>query len=486
MNPVAQHLEAPPIPARMVNGDCEVAMISMLLLDNRRVDAVAEMLRPEHFSDALLGRVFARIVDLASAGQQATAITLAHEFAVDPAMLALGGPGRFLGNLTSSPGMLLLRPRETAKVIAGLARERALHANLCRLTERLESGDHGGVDSLIAETDAALMKLTERGAVSNGAVFSKAFDRTIERIEREANGEIPPGIAVSGLDDLNRLFGPAMRPGNLIVLAGRPGMGKSALLVATMLASARAGHGTGVFSLEMDVDGLTVRAISSLIFEHGNSLSFEKLQSGDWTAFDQHRIKVAREQIDSWPLELRYEPGLTLASLARSLRRMKREMAAKGQVLRIALVDYLQLMSGSDDRKGQNRSEQVGELSRGLKVLAGELGIVVIALSQLSRKCEEREDKRPMLSDLRESGAIEQDADAVGFVYREQYYLEQSEPKIGDKKREAWEIEMQASRNRMELIAAKVRQGKTGRRLLHYFLENQAVRGSRFYQDMSI
>lgn len=457
-------------------------MIGSLLIDNRFVDVVADSLAPDDFAEPLYGRLYARITHIVSSGGQAAVATIAHEFAQDAAMLELGGAAGFLAQLTASPAVLLVRPRENAKLIAGMARQRNLHAEALRIADQLEQGVGDDISPLIEQADAALSRLTEKRGASRGSSFAKAFDRTIERIRAEARGDVPRGITVAGLDDFNDLFGPAMRPGNLLVLAGRPGMGKTALLVETMLASARAGNGTAVFSLEMDVDGLTVRGISSLIYEHGDALSFEKLQKGDWTSFDEQRIEEARERIASWPLELRYEPGLTLAALARSLRRIQREMAAKGQTLRVALVDYLQLMGGGN--KNQNRSEIIGELSRGLKVLAGELGIVIIALSQLSRKCEEREDKRPQLSDLRESGSIEQDADAVGFVFREQYYLEMAEPKIGDKKRADWEVEMQAAANRMELIAAKVRQGKTGRRLLNYFLNNQAVRGSRFYQDM--
>jgi len=821
VNAVSHPMEAPQIPARLANVETEMAMIGMLLIDNRFVDLVADHLEQGHFSEPLLGRLYARTVQIVSAGDQAAAVSIAHEFEDDPAIVAMGTTARqFLGNITASSGVLLLRPRETAKLIIGLAKQRALHAEALRIVADLESGEHDGIEALIDQTDTALMKLTETKKVTRGTSFAKAFDKTIERIRAEARGDVPRGIRVEGLDDFNDLFGSSMRPGNLLILAGRPGMGKAqpldakvlrsdgwttmgklrvgdplasidgensvvtgvfpqgpkqifritfsdgraaeccaehlwsvsyrkwdsprvlrtdklqemlsrvrykgrlwieqfsghfgggelpidpwllgfllgdgsicggqvrfstadaeileavaqrlphdlsishqggynyrittgrkgvanplmealrrlgvfetrsdtkfvptaylnadrgdrmallrglmdsdgwaetfaavrfstastrlaadvcylvrslgglcsirtrsttytykgetkagkpshmcrirfadaseifslerklarckrtentvrlnistieptriaeaqcisvshpsrlyvtddfvvthntALLVETMMASARAGHGTAVYSLEMDVDGLTVRGISSLIYEHGNSLSFDNLKLGDWTAFDERRIEEARAQIDAWPLELRYEPSLTLAALARSLRRIKREMAARGQELRVALVDYLQLMSGGG--KNQTRTEIIGEISRGLKVLAGELGIVIIALSQLSRKCEEREDKRPMLSDLRESGAIEQDADAVGFVFREQYYLEMAEPKEGDSKRAGWEIDLLAARDRMEMIAAKVRQGKTGRRRLHYFLDNQAVRGSRFNQD---
>lgn len=482
MNAMADRIEAPQIPARLANVETEMAMVGMLLIDNRFVDLVADHLAQEHFSEPLLGRIYARTVQIVSSGDQAAAVSIAHEFETDPAIVAMGTTARhFLGQITASSGVLLLQPRATAKLISGLAKQRVLYAEAGRIREQLEEGVDGDLSTLIEQADTALSKLTEKPAVSRRARIAKAFDRTLERIRAEKNGDVARGVRVEGLDDVNHLFGKAMRAGKLIYLAGRPGMGKTALAISTALASGRAGNGTVFYSLEMEVEDLTERAIADLIYEHGNSLSLDNLQQGNFTAFDEQAITNARAQIESWPLELVSEPELTLNGLARSLRRIKREMAAKGDELRVVFIDYLQLMSG--DQRRQSRTEFVGELSRGLKVLAGQLGIVIIALSQLSRKCEEREDKRPMLSDLRESGSIEQDADAVGFVFREQYYLEMAEPKEGDKNRAAWETDLLAARDRMELIAAKVRQGKTGRRRLHYFLDNQAVRGSRFYQD---
>lgn len=467
------------VPETLHNVEGEAVLLGAMMIDNRTIDRVADKLKPEDFHEPLHARLFTRMAQMAAQGVGASPVSLRPYFVDDPAMQALGGLG-YLARLTGNP-LALMAVDSTASQLANLSRRRTLWVESRALIERLATDPGADLDEIIEQADTAIAAASVPKEGRRSVTLAKAVDRTLDRIEKEASGEAPKGLRVTGLEDWNDLTG-GMRRGELIFIAGRPGMGKTGLMGGVALAAARAGLTTDLFSLEMDVDGLAVRMIGDLVYEHGNSLRFDDLKNGKWSEFDRRRIAEARAQIDAWPLQLHYEPGLTLAGLARALRRRKRELEAKGQTLDVVIVDYLQLMN-AEAQAGRNRSEEVGIISRGLKRLAGELGVAMIVGSQVNRECEKREDKRPILSDLRESGSIEQDADMIFFVYRDQYYLEQAEPKPGDKGRDAWEIDMQAARDRLELIAAKVRQGKTGRRLLHYFLDNQALRGSHFYRD---
>jgi replicative DNA helicase len=276
-----------------------------------------------------------------------------------------------------------------------------------------------------------------------------------------------------------------MRAGEVTILAGRPSMGKTAVALSVLLGAGQAGAGALFISLEMSRQELMKRAITDLIFAHGESASFDSVQKGKFTAFDQTRLREARQAIDNWPIIITDPSALRIGRLAMMIRRYQRRMAARGQELKLVVIDYLGLIQ-SDNRKA-SRYEQVAEVSRTIKRVAKECGVHILVLSQLSRAVEQREDKHPMLSDLRDAGDIEQDADNVVFVYREQYYLERAEPDPADiRKRPDWETQMDAARDRVELICAKRRNGRIGSRKCFFFGSHQAVRGSRFYQDMRV
>jgi replicative DNA helicase len=276
-----------------------------------------------------------------------------------------------------------------------------------------------------------------------------------------------------------------MRAGEVTILAGRPSMGKTALSLAVLLGAGQAGAGSLFISLEMKKKELMKRVITDLIYKHGESASFEQVKSGKFNEFDRGRIADARKAIDSWPVQIYDPPTLRIGRLAMTIRRYQRRMAGKGQHLKVVIIDYLGLIH--PDNAKASRYEQVALISRTVKQIANECGVHIVVLSQLNRQVEQREDKRPVLSDLRDAGDIEQDADNVVFVYREQYYLERSEPDPSDlKKRPGWETSMDAARDRVELICAKRRNGGVGKRTCWYFASHQAVRGSRFYQDMNV
>ena len=272
------------------------------------------------------------------------------------------------------------------------------------------------------------------------------------------------GIA-TGLSDLDRMMG-GLQPSDLVIVAGRPGMGKTALAtniafnVARAYSSERQQDGTikrldggivGFFSLEMSAEQLATRIIA----EQSGVASY-KIRRGEIQEHEFARIADAAREMERVPFYIDQTGGISIAQLTARARRLKRQ---KG--LDILVVDYLQLLSGSS-KKGDNRVQELTEITTGLKALAKELAVPVIALSQLSRQVEQRDDKRPQLSDLRESGSIEQDADVVMFVYREEYYLKNKEPKMGTEDYFKWQTEMEQVHGRAEVIIGKQRHGPTG------------------------
>ena len=254
---------------------------------------------------------------------------------------------------------------------------------------------------------------------------------------------------------------------------------------ATSVALGAADKGAGVLfiSLEMDLESITERMMADLLHWHRATTTYQDVQNGNIAMHDQHIFDEVRRRAAELPLIVVDPPSLTAARLPMVVRRYQREMEARGQRLDLVVLDYMQMMKGS---KGQDRFETVTEISQISKATAKECGIAMLALSQLSRAVEQREDKRPQLSDLRESGQIEQDADTILFLYREEYYLERTKPRKTEEKRHAaWEEAMQAASGRLEIICAKRRKGRIGSRNCHFFGAHQAVRGSNFFQAKS-
>lgn len=462
------------------NVESEAALLGALMLDNRNVDIVADLLRQDDFYEALHGRIYAAIVEEVSAGRRATPILIRPLLEHDPALVELGVQ-EYLGGLTGS-GAGMIGVRDFARQIADFGKRRRLHARLeDMLALTADSGKLGvPIEALCDDVDAALTEALARDHVAKGVSFDRAFDATLAEIEAEARGDAPSGLAISGFDDWNVLTG-GMRRGEVVILAGRPSMGKTAVGLAAAIGAARAGHGTLFVSLEMSVPELTKRAITDIIYDPGRSASYDNVQKGSFTAFDREALDDARRQIKSWPLILHEDAGLRVGRLAMMIRRYRRQLVGRGQSLDVVFIDYLGLVRADGNK--QKRYEEVSEVSRTIKTLARELNVAIVLLAQLNREVERRDNKRPQLSDLRDSGEIEQDADTVLFVYREQYYLERNEPPEGDKKRAEWELAMQASRDRVEVISAKVRKGRIGRRNCYFFAAHQAVRGSDFFRS---
>jgi replicative DNA helicase len=330
-----------------------------------------------------------------------------------------------------------------------------------------------GPQAQIEDAERRLYELAETGRYDGGFQrFAQAITTAVENAARayERDGKLS-GLA-TGLRDLDRMMG-GLQPSDLIVLAGRPGMGKSSLATNIGYNIARAwrgevrpdGHITsvnggivGMFSLEMSAEQLATRIISERTEIPSSRIRRGEIESGD---FD--RIAGAAREMEAIPFYIDETGGLSIAQLAARARRLKRQ---KG--LDLIIVDYIQLLQGSSRRAAEGRVQEVTEITTNLKALAKELNLPIVALSQLSRQVENRDDKRPQLSDLRESGSIEQDADVVMFVYREEYYLRNREPRPGTEEHFKWQAEMDAAHGKAEVIIGKQRHGPTGSVQLHF------------------
>ena len=392
-------------------------------------------------------------------------------------MKELGGVD-YLATLTMS-GAALIGAVDFARQIADLARRRRLLDSLAAARDAVgESTKNGeGLEGVIGIIDAGITDALRRADTAKGMSAVLAYKAALAEIEAEARGEDGKSIQLTGLEDLRDLTGWPRR-GEVYVGAGRPGIGKTNLCLAAAKGAAQAGHGALFISLEMSERELGKRLIADLIFEQHRSANYSAVQNGNFTAFDRAKLGEVEEALGAMPLEFHSDHDLKIARLAILIRRHKRRMVAAGRSLDFVVVDYLGVMRGPG--RSHSRNDEVDAISRAIKGLAREHNVAILLLAQLNRAVEAREDKRPHLYNLRDSGEIEQDADVVVMLYRDEYYLKDAEPDIGDKRRDAWELALAASRDRLELLARKVRRGAIGSRHLFFFADHQAIRSSVF------
>jgi replicative DNA helicase len=469
--------DSPAVRALPANLEAEAAFLGAVLIDNSVIEELAVPLRPDHFFEPLHGRVFERIQVQLDKQMIVSPVTLKPYFESDPAMQELGGTS-YLARLTADP-QGLLATRDLAQQIYDLALLRQLVRVGRELVEgALDTSDDVDPMGQITAAEAALYTVAE-GALegSEAESFRGATNRALEMIETAINSGGHVSGKTTGLTSINEKCG-GLHDSDLIILAGRPGMGKSSL--ATNIAfncadrylrdkrdgiEKTVGAPVALFSLEMSSDQLATR-----ILAEAAGIPSEALRMGKISRDDFQQLSYASQRLSELPLYIDDTPALTIGALRSRARRLKRR-----HNIGLIVIDYLQLLQGSG-RANDNRVNEISEISRGLKTLAKELGVPVIALSQLSRAVEQREDKRPMLSDLRESGSIEQDADMVWFIFREDYYVASREPKVprGDddmktaEAHAAWQAEMEKVYGLAELIIAKQRHGATGKVRLRF------------------
>jgi replicative DNA helicase len=461
-------------PALPQNIEAEAALLGAMMLDNRVAEDVQVRLRPEHFFEPLHGRIYEAILRLVDRNMLATPVTLRPMFEGDAGMKELGGPS-YLAQLTGS-GASLIGARDFANQIYDLALLRALVGVGREMVEQaLDTSEEVDPKSQIEKAEVSLYRVAEQGG-EEGSVksFAQATKVVIETASAALNSGGHVAGLTTGLERLNAKIG-GLHPSDLIILAGRPGMGKTSLATNIAFNCAKrfmrdqedgiersVGAPVAFFSLEMSADQLAGRILSEQAEISSEQIRMGKMSHAEFTTFAR-----AAQDLETLPLFIDDTPGLTIAALRTRARRLKRQRGIGAIV-----VDYLQLLSGSGKGGEANRVQEISEISRGLKQLAKELSVPVIALSQLSRAVEQRENKKPVLSDLRESGSIEQDADMVWFVYREEYYLDLIRPKeasieAGDSAVEVtafeeWQQKRTRAHNRAEMVIAKQRHGSTG------------------------
>jgi replicative DNA helicase len=447
------------------NIDAEQQLLGAVLTNNEVFDRVASFLQPQHFYDA----VHARIYEVASAqiakGRRASPVTIRTFMEDDEGLRELGGAA-YLARLGAA-AIASFAARDYAQIIYDLAIRRELMALGREISAKAAKVDVASEPrDQIVEAEQSLYKLSESGKAETGfQSFLKAVTDAVNvaNAAYQRDGGLA-GIS-TGLIDMDKKLG-GLHPSDLLILAGRPSMGKTSLATNIAFNIAKAykrgvthdgsegaleGGVVGFYSLEMSAEQLAARILSEAA-----QVPSERIRRGDMEEEEFRRFVEAARSLETCPLFIDDTPALPISQLAARARRLKRTHG-----LDVLIVDYLQLVKGTG--KGENRVNEVSEITQGLKAIAKELNIPVIALSQLSRQVENREDKRPQLSDLRESGSIEQDADVVMFVFREEYYKEREKP--GDHDLEAmakWQEEMANLHGKAEVVIGKQRHGPIG------------------------
>ena len=445
------------------NIEAEQALLGALLYNNLAYENVSDFLRASHFSERAHEQIYEAITLLLERGQVADPVTLKDYFHSQASLEEIGGIA-YLAKLSASV-VSLVNTGDYGKIIYDLF----LRRQLINLSQELASKSHkvdleSNATDFIEETEQQLFDLATTGNMDRGFVhFAEALSASIEtaQIAFKSDGHVV-GVT-TGLIDLDKKLG-GLHPSDLLILAGRPSMGKTALATNIAFNAAQAslkekqgGAAVAFFSLEMSAEQLAGRILAA---ESG--LVSDKIRRGELNGDDFQKFADVAKELASLPLFIDDTPALSMSALRTRCRRLKRQ-----HNLGCIVVDYLQLLSGSN-KKSENRVQEISEITRSLKALAKELHVPVLALSQLSRAVEQRDDKRPQLSDLRESGSIEQDADVVMFVFRQSYYLERKEPDLGTDQHIEWRAQMDNIRNVSEIILAKQRHGPVGTVRLYF------------------
>jgi replicative DNA helicase len=446
------------------NIEAEQQLLGVILTNNDVYDRIASLVKPEHFFDPVHQRIFERAAARIQKNALATPVTLKPFFEDDEGLKELGGPS-YLVRLAGA-AISAFAARDYAQMIYDLAVRReliSLGRDISAKAAKVEITNEP--KEQIIEAEQRLYKLGEQGVAERGfQSFLKAVTDAVNMANAayQRDGGLA-GIS-TGLVDLDKKLG-GLHPSDLLIIAGRPSMGKTSLATNIAFNIAKAykrgrlpdgsegaveGGVVGFFSLEMSAEQLAARVLSE-----ASEVPSEQIRRGDMTEAEFRRFIEAAKALESCPLYIDDTPALPISQLAARARRLKRTHG-----LDVLMVDYLQLLKGTSK---DNRVQEVSEITQALKAIAKELNIPVVALSQLSRQVENREDKRPQLSDLRESGSIEQDADVVMFVYRDEYYKEREKP--GDhelEKMAQWQVVMENVHGKAEVIIGKQRHGPIG------------------------
>ena len=467
------------------NVEAEQALLGAILVNNEAFYRVSDFLEPQHFFEPVHKAIFEVAGQLIRANKVATPVTIKTFLPTD---LAIGdiNLATYLARLAAE-ATTIINAEDYGRTVYDLA----LRRSLIGIGEDMVNVAYDATveqtpGAQIEEAEKRLFDLAEKGQYGAGfqsfdTALTSAIDLASAAYKRDGHLS---GLA-TGLDDMDRLMG-GLQSSDLIIVAGRPGMGKSALATNVGFNIAKAWRGdlqpdgsmktvdggiVGLFSLEMSAEQLATRIIAEQ-----SGVSSANIRRGRIDESDFARIVEASREMQRIPFYIDQTGGLSIAQLAARARRLKRQRG-----LDLLIVDYIQLLVGTSRRSSENRVQEITEITTTLKALAKELQVPIVALSQLSRQVEQREDKHPQLSDLRESGSIEQDADVVLFIYREEYYLKNAEPKPGTEEYFKWQDDMGKVHGIAEVIVGKQRHGPTGTVRLHF--EDALTRFSNLAAD---
>ena len=449
-----------------MNIGAEQALLGAILSNNLALEKVENFLEPEHFSSKINALIFKTLKKLISNDQVADLNTLKVFLENDQDFISNGGISYLLK--ISENSISIINSKQYGELIYDLfIRRKLINLGTNLINDSYDNFEDKNSDIIIENTESNLYNLTSDGDTQKGPKqFDNILSLTIDYAEKAYKKSSDVIGLKTGLSDFDKKIG-GLHKSDLIIIAGRPSMGKTAF--ATNIASnicngKNNDNKTNVlfFSLEMSSEQLATRVISEL-----SQISSEGIRTGNISKTDFEKIIRASEKLKNLSLFIDDSPALTISSIRTRSRRLKRKFG-----LDLIIIDYLQLISGESRNSNDNRVKEISDITRGLKAIAKELNIPVVALSQLSRKVEEREEKRPQLADLRESGSIEQDADLVVFLYREEYYLARTEPPEGTEKHAMWTSKMEKVHNIAEAIVAKHRHGPISRVKLHFNATN--------------
>ena len=438
------------------NIEAEQTVLGSILENNELFDEITDEINEGHFYDTVHQKIYKVISNLISKGLLANPVTIKNFFNNNEELTEIGGI-EYLLKLTK-----VSTTKNQIKHYSKLLSDLYIRRQLIKISEEtLEDSKNKELDitgtNILENTERKLFEIAERGEFQRSFVtFKDALKETIDMATAAYRNDQGIVGVPSGLTDLDDRLG-GLHKQDLIIIAGRPSMGKTAL--ATNIAFNAAENiqkkdkkpSVAFFSLEMSSEQLSTRILSEQSRIKSNDIRRGKINQEDFEKFIE-----ASKNLENLPLHIDDTPAITISALSNRARRLKRK-----QGLDLIVIDYIQLMKSSGYRN-EGRVLEIAEITQGLKALAKELDVPVLALSQLSRQVEQREDKKPQLADLRESGSIEQDADVVMFVFREQYYLEKQEPKLGTAEHVEWQEKMNQVHNQAEIIIGKQRHGPTG------------------------
>lgn len=435
------------------NIEAEQGLIGMVLIDNRHFDAAGTMLRPEHFFQPVHGRIWEAMAHMIAGGRAATPVTMKNHFDTDDGLKDVGG-ARYLAELCSETP-LLNDAVNYARIIHDMYVRREMISVFEDMRARAYTPEYDDpAAKIIEDTEGLLFNIAEYGAESRPAVTAiEAYDLTLDYIDKAQKGEIR-GV-MTGLGALDDVL-TGLEPSSVTILAARPSMGKTVLAMNIAEYAAMCDRPASFFSLEMPNLQLMMRMMA----RHTGVATGKMRSEGAMTADDFRALTESRGRFQDLPLMIEDMPALTPSQIMTRARRHKRKHG-----LDLLVIDYLGLMESETDNPVQ--AVKIGDITKGIKRMAMELNIAVLMLAQLNRGVEGRDDKRPQLSDLRDSGSIEQDADNVMFLYRDEYYLERATPqkKASEspdsygQRVEQYEAQLAASRGKADIIVAKQRMG---------------------------